>query len=237
MSRQPKKPKEITWSYGVTTVPSRIDTFLPKTLQSLAAGGFDNPRLFIDGAQDDGNYDCFNLETTFHYPPVRAFGNWMLALWEMWFRNPLSHRYAIFQDDLLTSKGLREYLSKCEYPTRGYCNLYTFPVNQRLSPPNKTGWFLSNQLGKGAVGLVFDRNTVKTLLTSFHMADRVSDPRRGHRALDGGVVTALKKEKIKEYCHNPSLLQHTGYPSAIGNGNHDKATSFCGESSNLVDLL
>lgn len=230
-------PKVVTWNYGLTTVPERKDNLLPKTLASLAAGGFDKPRLFIDGAQDNGDYDCFNLELTFHYPKVRAFGNWMLALWELWLRNPHAQRFAIFQDDFITSKSLREYLSKCTYPTKGYWNLYTFPINQSRTPPDKIGWFLSNQLGKGAVGLVFDRDTTKTLLASFHMADRVLDKRRGHRALDGGVVESLKQQDIKEYCHNPSLLQHTGFPSIIGNGNHDLATSFCGESTNLMDLI
>jgi hypothetical protein len=38
-----------TWAYGITTVPSRLTTLLPRTITSLAAAGFDKPHLFVDG--------------------------------------------------------------------------------------------------------------------------------------------------------------------------------------------
>jgi len=50
-------------------------------------------------------------------------------------------------------------------------------------------------------------------------------------------VTALKKVGWKEYVHNPSLIQHTGKISIIGNGNHPLAPSFKGEEFDALDLL
>lgn len=227
----------ITWAYGVTTVPSRRDSLLPRTLDSLKRAGFPSPRLFVDGCQPEyaGSWhDEFGLEVTTRWPTIRTFGNWTLGLAELYIREPHADRYAMFQDDFITYPNLRPYLEDCPYPEKGYWNLYTFPSNQTLCPKDEAGnrregWFLANQMGRGAVALVFDRLTVHTLLTHQHMVERPMDPRRGHRSIDGGIVTALRKAGWSEYCHNPSLVQHTGDISSMGNKPHKKAESWRGE--------
>lgn len=229
----------------MTTVLSRLDDLLPRTLASLAAAGFDQPRLFVDGERDVSVYiDRFGLEVTNRYPLLRTFGNWWLALAELYVRTPLADRYAVFQDDFVTYRNLRLYLEACPYPVRGYWNLYTFPVNQALCPAGHTGWYPSNQLGKGAVALVFDRETVLTLLASRYMAERPQDLHRGHRSVDGGIVTALTQVGWREYVHSPSLVQHTGLHSSMGNdrckGKHTPfplAPSWRGEGFDALDLL
>lgn len=230
----------LRWSYGVTTVPSRRDELLHKTLVSLKLAGFDQPRLFVDGSDDPRSWEReFGLEVSSRSPTVRAYGNWMLALWELYLRDCQADRYAIFQDDFVTYRNLRDYLESCEYPKRGYWNLYTFNSNHILTPleGKYVGWFKSNQFGRGAVALVFDLLTVQTLLASRHMVDRVLDPKRGHCKIDGGIVEALKKEGWTEYVHNPSLTQHLGEVSAIGNPKHQQAPHFKGESFDARELL
>lgn len=230
----------LAWAYGVTTVEQRKTDLLPHTLASLRAAGFDQPRLFVDGVKDPFPYACeFHLEVTGRYPAVRTYGNWMLGLWELYLRQPYADRYAIFQDDFVTYRNLRQYLNAVPYPSKGYCNLYTFPVNQAIAPEGgtKVGWYLSNQMGKGAVALVFDREAAMKLLASAHMVDRVQDGMHGWKKIDGGVVTALMKAGIREYVHNPSLVQHTGVLSMSGNGSHPQAPSFRGENYNALDLL
>lgn len=235
-----RKPHvEMKWAYGVTTVPSRLKDLLPQTLASLKAGGFLKPRLFVDGVEDVTEYKKFGLEITNHNPPIKTFGNWVLTLWELYLREPLADRYAIFQDDFVTYKNLRQYLEKCVYTRKTYWNLYTFPVNQKLAPKGgKTGWFEANQLGKGAVALVFDRETVTTLLGQDHMLRRPqgSGPRK-YRAVDGAVVTALRKAGWKEHTHNPSLVQHTGVHSSMGNRKQQLSESFRGEDFDATELL
>ncbi|MCK9569097.1 hypothetical protein M0R72_09155 [Candidatus Pacearchaeota archaeon] len=226
----------MNWSYGVTTVPNRKNTLLPKTLASLAKAGFECPRLFIDGAESNAEYAHLDLEITVRAPSIRTFGNWTLGLAELYIRNPNADRYAMFQDDFVTYRNLRSYLEQLPYPDRGYCNLYTFPRNQALCN-GKKGWCLSDQLGKGAVALVFNREAVLTLLCHEHMVNRPQDPKRGWRAIDGGIVTALKKAGWKEYIHNPSLVQHTGILSSMGNAKHQQAISFKGEGFDAMKLL
>ncbi len=237
----PKKEEPTSamlWAYGVTTVPSRINDLLPRTLASLKEAGFPKPRLFVDGECDENDYHRFDLEVTTRCPTIRIFGNWVLTLWELYLREPLAERYAIFQDDFITYRNLRQYLEKCEYPETGYWNLYTFPKNQALAPKGTTGWYLSNQLGKGAVALVLNRQAVVTVLGHPHIVTRPqSANKRSFKAVDGAVVTAFEKAKWKEYVHNPSLVQHIGDQSTLGNHKHARAKSFRGEQFDAMELL
>lgn len=204
------------WSYGVTTTIERKETTLPRTLASLAAGGFPTPRLFVDACNCPSEYAEFGLEVSCRYPRIRTMGNWWLGLVELYTREPAADFYAMFQDDLVTYVNLRQYLESCSYPTRGYLNLYTVPNNENIpSRPKVDGpvWYPSNQCGVGALALVFDREAVISLLKSAHWINRPQDLVRGWRAIDGGIVTALQYAGWKEYVHYPSLVQHTGEQS------------------------
>lgn len=235
----------IKWAYGVTTVPSRLKDLLPRTLGSLAAAGFDKPRLFIDGAfpLDAQRYrERFNLETTSRGPEVRTAGNWVLSIYELYYREPTADRFAIFQDDMVTYRRLREYLEVVPYPDKGYLNLYTFPSNQGLCPTGKDGrphigWYKSNQYGRGAVALIFSREALVTLLSSPYLAARPQDCTRGHKSIDGGILESMKAAGWVEYVHNPSLVQHTGTLSSMGNKPHKLALSFRDEDLDAMDLL
>lgn len=202
---------------------------------SLAVGGFDRPRLFVDGARNFTYLvDRFKLDVTCHYPKLRVHGTWVLALYELYVREPHADRYAVFQDDLVCPRGLRAYLDSHPFPADAYWNLYTcrgntdpgrtyldtglvrpgepYPGVPRGSVP---GWYPSNQRGWGALGLVFDRPAVLQLLSSDHMLSRPMNPIRGWRSVDGGVVDSMRKVGRKELVHSPSLLQHTGQVSAM----------------------
>ena len=213
------------WAYGVTTCPERRKTLLPITLASLKKAGFGEPRLFVDGAseKDYAEWAELGLELTFRYPRMRVFGNWILALGELFIRDPGADRYVIFQDDIMASKNLRGYLEQLPYPDEGYWNIYTFPMNETLRPEGYIGFYPSNQLGKGALGLVFDRRGVITLLKHDYVVRRPPDPKttndaeqaRWWKCVDGMVATALAKDGYKEYVHYPSLLQHTGGENSL----------------------
>jgi len=215
-------------------VPARFDNLLPRTLASLQDGGFSSPRLFIDGVKEAQlpEWISSQYKTTCRDTPLRTFGNWTLTAWELYVREPHADFYAIFQDDFVTYKHLREYLEVCHYPARGYWNLYTFPENEK--PLN--GWCLSNQLGKGAVALVFSGPAIRTVLQSQHMVERPLNKMRGYRAVDGGIVTAFKKAGWSEWVHQPSLVQHTGNESSMGNKKHPEAATFRGEDFDARSL-
>ena len=233
------------WCYGVTTHISRRDTTLPITLESLRAGGFNSPHLFIDGCRESNEYKHFGLDMTCRYPVVKTFGNWSLSVLELLMRDPQAERFAIFQDDFITSIGLREYLESCQYPPNSYLNLFTFRDNEKVINGKPVGWYESSiakntrtfQTGRGAVALVFSRDALQTLLHEKHFLDRPFGAGKWWRGVDGGVVCAMNKSGFREYVHNPSLIQHIGEISSMGNAPHAKANTFRGEEFDLRSLI
>jgi hypothetical protein len=247
---------KVRWAYGVTTVPQRRAKLLPETLASLKASGFGDPVLFVDGC-DHGvalEYEReFGLPVVNRWPFIKTFGNWALALAELMIRNPVMDRYALFQDDLVCARNLRAYLDALPFPDgksgrdKGYWNLYTFNFYSRRVPRDRTvrkepmrGFYTSpTQQGLGAVGLVFDRDGVWDVLTDRgNIVTRPAHPnQRAWSAVDGGIVEAMKRQGRREMVHYPSLLQHRGLHSVMGNQRHQDADSFPGEDFDLLTLL
>lgn len=199
----------MSWAVGLTTVRGR-EVLLKRTLKSLAIGGFANPRIFWDGVdpRDAPEWAC-QYPGTYRRDPLRTVGNWVLGLWELWVRNPTADLFAMFQDDFVTVRGLREYLETTHEPGREvYRNLYLFHSNESVKPaglPNGRGWYESRvlgstdnpgkfQTGRGAVALVFDRKAVEVLLSAPTLVRKPTDmrlapdrtPRSGHAAAEQG---------------------------------------------------
>lgn len=224
------------WSYGITTVPSRASELFPRTLASLRAGGFPKPRLFIDGCEYSQLYGGYGLEVTTRFPMIGGIGNWQLALWELFVRNPNYDYYALFQDDIVTCLNLRKYLEQCEYPKQGYWNLITYPKNEELNK-GKEGWCLSDQRGKGAQALVFNHATVKQLYRAVQYGDRSQKHKNAHRCIDGCVFNSLESAGYQEFVHMPTLVFHTGEESSLSSRRQPKSLTFKGEDFDALDFL
>lgn len=223
----------IEWAYGVTTCTQRLDGLLPDTLASLARAGFDQPRLFIDGQ----GVSPYCLPVTRRDPPVGAYGSWLLAIWELYLRQPQANLYAIFQDDMRMCLGVKEYLERTDYQDRSYLNLLTSGPNEHRVFGKPNGWHRSDQLGRGAVALVFNHDAVVTLLQQTHTVHKPQLP-NGRKNLDGAIQHALVAQaKFTEYVHNPSLVQHVGRDSTLGNRQHPDAKTFPGEAFDARSLL
>lgn len=239
------------WSYGVTTCSVRRGDLLPRTLESLQQGGFDTPHLFVDGDPDGISWGKeFGLSVTARGGgAVRTAGHWVLSLLELYLRDPTADRFAVFQDDLVCVRNLKGYLDSVRWPDKAYLNLYTFPSNQGVckakgwnraraldSGPTIAGTGEGFQSGRGAVALCFTREAVLALFSQRAILERAQDPNRGWKAIDGGVVTAMNGAGYSEYVHDPSLVQHTGAVSSMGNRPHKLADSFPGEEFDAVGL-
>lgn len=229
------------FAYGVTTVPERRETILPRTLASLRNAGFDQPRLFVDGTDDIAAYRHFGLPVSVRFPKLRVAGNWMLSMWELYVSNPNAERFVMFQDDCVAVKNLRAYLDKVPYPENAYLNLYAIGRAVQHLPADAKGFQLSDQRGRGAVGLVFSRAALTKLFANDHFVCRIQDEHRGWRLIDGGIVTALKNVGWKEYVHCPSLVDHIGHESTwkgdISKQWYSSAVNFPGEDFDAMSLL
>lgn len=216
------------WAIGITTVPERRGTTLPKTMASLESGGFTVPRLFVDGDADQHTWrtQFHGLPVTCHQPTVGIFANWVLGLWELLVRNPQADRFAMFQDDLVCVKHLCQYVNTVPI-NKTYLNLFTFLSNEQVIAGEPVGkWYESSQIsggnnqnlqtGRGALALVFSREGVEALLMSPWIVER---PHRATgtaydgRKVDGAIVAAMNAAGYREMVHNPSLVQHAGHIS------------------------
>lgn len=223
------------WAYGITTVPQRLRDTLPFTIKSLAASGFDCPRLFIDGAKSVRDYSEWALPITCRWPGMKIYGNWILGMMELYIRDPGANRYAMFQDDLVCCLNLKQYLSLCPYPEMGYWNLYNVPQNEQLKPEGYGGWYPSNQMGRGALALVFSRDALVTLFQQPHLIERARSV-FGWKSIDGTIIDSLKKIGWKEYVHKPSLVQHIGKVSTLQNHMRAISNTFQGEDFDPMQL-
>ena len=235
-----KKPPP-TWAYGITTVSDRVDNPFPATLASLESAGFCNPRIFIDGGGDKEvlrKYETYDCPITNRREKVGALGNWILALWELYIREPTAQRFTIFQDDILVCKGLRDYLDTQGLQKDSYWNLIVYPVNEKLKPSSGyRGWYRSDQMGRGAQALVFDLTAVIEILKSDGMVGRPQDLRRGKQNIDGVVLNTLKSLGYVEYVHSPGLVTHLAVPSAIRKTAQPEITEFVGTDFDAMELV
>ena len=253
------KGKAVKWAVGITTVPERRDVLLRRSLNSLARGGFSDVRIFVDGCDDPTLYSEFGKHITVRFPKVNAFNNWMLAAYELFYRHPDADRWAVFQDDILVCQNLRQYLEAIPFPENGYLNLSTIreqedvvpgpkgivealiqsPKHSEKLPDGKT-----RQRGRGAMGLVFNQASMLAVIRHPHMTQRVlpekRDPNRYFRFIDGAVVEVINSSGMREYVHNPGLLQHNGPQSTITPkvwGDGALARSWPGEDFDCLTLL
>lgn len=245
----------MNWAYGVTTVPERLSSCLPGTLASLAAAGFDRPRLFVDGAPGELPACTDRLPLSVHEQPVRAYGNWTLAMHELLVRHPAADRYLLFQDDVRAVRNLRAYLDRCELSDEHYWNLITYPGSCEHFPDGRTvwrdalpegarGWCRAPRKGKGAQGLAFTRRGLVELMSERGFVERVlnREPNgtgnaKGDVNIDGGVYDACERLGRAELVHAPSLLDHLHVPSAIGNRRQPPIPTFPGEDFDCLTLL
>jgi hypothetical protein len=216
----------------------------------LEAAGFNQPRLFVDGAYGE-HFPGTRLReraycASYRYPAIGVYGNWILTLWELYLREPLADRYLIFQDDLVVCRGLKEYLEKCPLPTPpegkggGYFNLYAHRPNETIAEDKaapKKGWFLSNQRGQGALALMFTREGVTTLLQARHMVMKPQGAAFPTKKVDGAVIEAMVASKWVEFCHYPSLCQHIGLNTSASNPLWPLSQSWQGEEWDARSML
>lgn len=227
----------LRWACGVTTVPVRRGNLLQHTLASLDNAGFGDIRLFVDNLDDAAAY-----ASKIFTPRMGKIGgnlNWYLGLAELYARNPRAERYAMFEDDLLACRNLRQYLESCPWPGRAWLNLYTCRRNNVLCN-GVAGWYQSDQRGRGAVGLVFDNGSARAVLEGLPALGNENP--RAYSGADYGVTTILKAKEFTEYCHKPSLIQHMGDYSVIRERRHMtgwqylRAPDFAGEDADAMDF-
>ncbi len=161
-----------------------------------------------------------------HHNPVRRgmVGNWAYSL--RWL---VEHTQADFlmicEDDVAFCRGARDAWNSSidQLGPVGFWSLYT-PRRDRELVRQSRGWVASNR-GRdtwGTQAMCFPRSSAEILLK--YDALRVEDQMRG--PTDAIVAQCFVDAKIPCYYHNPSLANHLGQISSVGNNWQDDHVGF-----------
>ena len=225
-SRPAKDAAPLEWCVGVTTAPRRQPT-LARSLRSLAAAGWPQPHLFVDGdppLPDEVVGDIDDQRLTQRRPAVGAWPNYLLSLAEMLHRQPTADAYLLVQDDaLFPDAPVREYLDRMLGPQPGDAaafadriaavSLYTAAEVQRT----ESGWTpAANRWELGAVAVVYSRAAVASFLGSPRILARglsASDSRTA--GIDTEIGWWLEGCGERMWHATPSVVEHIGETSTI----------------------
>jgi hypothetical protein len=201
------------WAVGITTAPRRQPT-VERCVDRLTRAGWESPHLFMDGpVRIPERFG--HLPGTLREPPVGAWPNHYLALFELTLRQPTADAFLILQDDALIYDGenVREYLERTMWPDAAH------PVVSLYCPGpytgNRYGWRRFREPWVwGAQAFVFSREAAQTYLLDRRVCL--------HRWRDGGLAQldvligwwALRR-RIPLWYPTPSLVQHVGDASTL----------------------
>ena len=131
------------WAIGVTAAPRESST-LNRTLASLRKGGWDETiHLFSEQGTEpalngNGYGSLVNIER--REPALGAWGNFYLALCELYLRDPDADAYFLLQDDVVFTSGLRAYLEETLWMNDQPAVVFLHTPSH-LAPEKGTGFF------------------------------------------------------------------------------------------------
>jgi len=206
------------WAVGVTTAPRLVPT-LAECLASLANAGWNDPRLFVDGAAPVPAAFA-GLARTDRNPQLGAWPSYYLALAELLMRDPHADAYLIAQDDALFAADLdvRKYLERVLWPgkTPGIVSLFC----PRPYTQERPGWYPFRGVWVwGAQAFVFSREAAQEFLADIEVVrHRWIRDRNPLADIDWRIGQWAAARQRPIYYPTPSLVQHIGEVSSLWKG-------------------
>jgi hypothetical protein len=208
-------PRVTDWAVGVTTAP-RNQATLDDCLASLAAAGWKESRLFIDGDVSLSTASAALLATR-HSPQIGAWPNYYLALGELVMRSPHADAYLLVQDDAVFFKHplLRSYVESVLWPghSPGLVSLFC----SRAYTQPAAGWHqLEEPFVWGAQAIIFSHSAALALLADEQIVEhRLQPAEDGLAKIDVAIGQWAARTGTPVYLPTPSLVQHIGHVSAL----------------------
>lgn len=205
----PQTATAIEWAAGITAAKRPARETLPLCLETLAAAGWAEPIIFADG--HDVELPA-GSRAVIRQDKAGALCNFYAAAAELVARYP-DAAHLLGQDDTTYTRGIRQYLENAGWPPDAILlKLYT--ADDCRGP---AGWHeIPQKLEmRGAQAYVFPPGQLARFLAS----DETSKQRRGtyrqNQAIDNVVARWARTQRGRQYCHTPSLCQHTGQKNSI----------------------
>lgn len=208
-------PHVTRWAVAVTTAP-RAQPTLDACLMSLAAAGWERPRLFVDGPVRLPD-SASNLPATRRDPHIGAWPSYYLALVELVMRAPHADAYMLVQDDavLFQHAMLRSYLEEILWPGKrpGVISLFCSRAYTRHEP----GWHqLNERFAIGALTIIFSQEAALGFLRDSKVIEhRLSPGADGLTNIDGVIGEWALRTRVPIHLPTPSLVQHVGHVSSL----------------------
>ncbi|MEZ6132653.1 MAG: hypothetical protein R3C59_28635 [Planctomycetaceae bacterium] len=207
------RPRVREWAVAVTTAPRNQET-LDHCLNSLAAAGWNTPRIVIDGDVAISERWA-HLAVTQRLPKIGAWPSYYLTLIELLMRSPTASAFMVVQDDVVFFQhpSLRTYLESVLWPgdQPGIVSLYC----SRAYSAAERGWHSLNEpLIWGGQALVFSRETLMQLVSDAEVTShRLTES--GLANIDGVIGKWAFETNTPVHVCSPSLSQHIGHVSAL----------------------
>lgn len=229
-----------SWAVGVTTAPRHRPT-LARCMASLAAAGWERPRLFAEpGAEVPPEFA--HLPLTRRDEVLGAWPNWFLALAELVQRQPHAGAYLLVQDDTVFCRNVRALMEQTLWPGErvGLVSCYC-PAGYGGPVPGwqlvQAGWDLA-----GALTYAFPNTAARLLLADpAALSHRRLGPGAGRAYIDSVVGRWAAQARLPVYYHAPSLAQHVGDTSTVWEGARNQgqrcSVTFLGEDFDARSLL
>ncbi len=248
---KPKHPltRAVTrWAVGLTTAP-RAKSTVARCLQSLHAAGF-FPTVFAEPGSAIG----LNAPTVWRTERLGCWRNYVQTLRDLLAMNPDAEAIAIFQDDVIACKDLREFAEHDLWPSlrTGVVSMYS---PEEYEGGGAVGIDKRGHMVLGLCACVFPRAVAQRLVTPEFATDwrgchapngRVDEPHL-KKAADKWVAECIAKMGLDVHHYRPSLVQHIDAPSAIGHGGNSQrretsgllfrtSRHFIGEQTSVFDM-
>jgi hypothetical protein len=205
-----------------------VVSYLARTLSSIADAGWRELTIFAEPATAiPGNAEgCRIIRNSRCLGPHR---NFRAALAGLVDSQPGVDAYAVFEDDIALTAGLRAWLeSGGLWPSGrvGVVSLYTAAINHQLQP----GWHACPELPKlaqGALAYLFPPESARSFLSTSPLSYTWGQQ-------DFWVGWWCRRVGLEYWMHSPSFIRHLGEVSSIGTQGLDPHRQ-CGEFLEEID--
>jgi hypothetical protein len=153
------------WAVGITTARRREPT-VNQCIHSLVNAGWPLFHVFEDGDTEQ-HFSPASGRVTTRQPPVGAWPNFYLSMFELLMREPGADAIFMLQDDVIfpNHRGLRQFVEGVLWPGRKAGIVSLFCPAEYTSTTN--GWnFKEGAWFWGAQALIFDRQIALRFLSS-----------------------------------------------------------------------
>lgn len=226
----------MNWTVGITAAPRSGEVYLQQTIQS-AAKNFQDIHVFAEPILEKPGDVIFHQ----HGEQFGDWSNWLCALFSLLITRPKTDYFLMMEDDVSLCNNLAYYLEGL-IPQIGRFAALSIYTPERY---RRYGRYIHNECHGvqtwGSQALIFGRHEAVRFLSSPEvLLHRTYGESYRGRDISNARKDAIigmwsEREQLPLYFHSPSLAQHTGRISSMGNEGHQSV--YVGTNFDAMQLV